>query len=57
MQCTLIFFLALQPDVDQGLQSGCRHRTELTVGSMIGVTLILTADNHPGFQYLQYNNV
>ncbi|PSN54007.1 hypothetical protein C0J52_10169 [Blattella germanica] len=36
---------AQQPDVGQGLPSGCRHRTELTGDS---TTLIPTTDN-PGF--------
>ena len=40
--------IAQQPDVGQGLPSGCRHRTELTGGSRVSTTLVPTADN-PGF--------
>ncbi|PSN56778.1 hypothetical protein C0J52_02669 [Blattella germanica] len=37
-----------QPYVGQDLPCGCRHRTELTGGSMISTTLVPTADG-PGF--------
>ena len=38
---------AQQPDVGQGLPSGCRHRTELTWDSWSPQPIIPTADN-PG---------
>ena len=41
----------IQSDEGQGLQSGCRHRAELTGNSVVCTTLIATADNSDKTNY------